>query len=51
MVTNLSADAVSADLQGSGEATWEDVFTGEKWDAADITLTPYEAKVFTQVRS
>ena len=40
VVTNLSADAVSADLQGSGDAAWEDVLTGEKWDAAAMTLSP-----------
>lgn len=44
VVTNLSADAVSANLQGPGETTWEDVFTGEEWGAAAMALGPYQAK-------
>jgi len=49
VVTNLSADAVSAELVSSGEGAWEDVFTGEKWGAAAMALAPYEVRASAQV--
>lgn len=34
------ADTVSAELQSSGKGAWEDVATGEKWEAAALALDP-----------
>ena len=49
VVTNLSAGAVSAELDSSGGTAWEDVLSGEKWDGA-MMLAPYEARTAAHVR-
>ena len=48
VVTNLSDETLTADLEGPDEAAWEDVLTGAEWGTAPLTLGPYEVTTATR---